>query len=213
MKTKVLIYPLLLLVGLLFAACHNENDLNPTPNLESPSELLALSDSTDTDPNARIGCRLILIPTVYWFNYIRNASGGCTYRYLNVCRRPGRWVSIPCFPKFPKLPPDFCLSCPPDIFKYFPAEIFEDFRRINPEIINLKANGVTFPLSGNVVGIQFYAENEIINRKGFTLKNSLLLSAEEQKVLGVSGKTIPAGQYPVVYNPKNKTLNAIVAVK
>lgn len=214
MKTKFSIYPLLLLIGLFSAACQHEDDLNPSPDLESPPDLSVLVDSSFAAPNSRYGCKVFVIPSFIRFNYIRNSYGGCTYRYLNICRRPERVVSVPCILKIPDLiPPNVCLSCPFEIAKYLPEEIFEDFRKINPEIISLKANGVTFPITKNVVGIQFYAENEIINRKGFFLRNSLPLSAEEQKILGVTGKIIPAGQYPVVHNPKNNTFNAIVPIK
>lgn len=73
---------------------------------------------------------------------------------------------------------------------------------------------VPIAVTSNIAVLQFYEElNGTLNSQTLTLPAHFSLPKEISISLGLSGYTIPAGKYPVVYDAKSKTLNAIVSIK
>jgi hypothetical protein len=116
---------------------------------------------------------------------------------------------------FERIKPGPCLSCPEEIMRLLPEDIIPDFRKeLGDNLpIDEKENVIFFPLTSGVIGLQSSAESEYLNKERFYLKEEVALSEEEQQGLGVAGKVIPAGVYPVIFNERTNTYNAIVAVR
>lgn len=203
MYLSVRIWLIVVLAGLLSTACQNE-EAKVTPV------------ETSSVKSADASCFIVLYYHTITPNY-RNLWVGtnyCQYAPGFICVKTYRVIRHICWLNFDYLK-DVCLSCPYDIYKRLPWEVFPDFRQgleVNPAV-RWSDQAAYFPISRGVIGIQFYAESSVINKQSFTLRSDLVLSAEMQKELGVVGQKIPAGTYPVSFNEKSKTYNAIVAVR
>jgi hypothetical protein len=108
-----------------------------------------------------------------------------------------------------------CITCPPEGPEQIADDNIPDFRTLVQVAAELNWNEhvISFPLTRNAIGLQFYAENQILTRQGLTLRNDIPLSAEEQENLEVTGKFISNGYYRVIYNAQNNTYTAIVKVR
>lgn len=211
MKTSVLFsartWAAMLFTVLLATACQEE-DTQVRP---------AATRSTAVDQDLLIRCfRPIYIATIR-FN-ARRVGSYCFYSPGRICIRLIRIWWIRCWLDpgyFERIKPDVCLSCPEEIVRLLPEAFIPDFRReLGDQLpFNEKENAVFFPLTSGVIGLQAYGETELLNKERFYLKEEVTLSEEEQKGLGVTGKVIPAGVYPVLYNERTNTFNAILAVR
>lgn len=73
---------------------------------------------------------------------------------------------------------------------------------------------VPLKVTPNIAVLQFYTESKgTLDRQSLTLPASFNLPKDISENLGLKGFTVPAGKYPVVYDDRSKTLNAIVYVK
>ena len=202
MKTMIRLSAALLTLGLFSISCEEKQSTTPITTLQTT--------------RARTNCNTWLLPATIEINRRRNASYNCVYQPGSFCYRPGLSISVPCiYFRIPELRiPVECLHCPPfEVARRIPVDYLDDYRKVNADIVRSGANAVTFPLTPDVIGLQFYAENDLINRRGFTLRNDIPLTVDEQRLLGAQGRTIPAGTYPVIHNARNNTFSAIVAVK
>jgi hypothetical protein len=196
----------LLFSALLATACQKE---------ESQVQPAASSAATEKQ-NLIIKCFRPIYVATFRFN-ARRIGSYCFYSPGRICIRFIRIWWVRCwfdFEIFEKIP-DLCLSCPEDIVKIIPEDIIPDFRiELGDKLpLDEKENVIFFPLTSGVIGLQSYGESEFLNKERFYLKEEITLSEEEQKGLGVDGKVIAAGEYPVIYNERNNTFNAIVAVR
>lgn len=93
-----------------------------------------------------------------------------------------------------------------------PREIY-DFRRDLKDVIDPKVDFGTFPINENLLGLQYYNDIPgLINKETFTVQTSIELDEKTVESIGLKGNVIPAGKYPVAYNEKSRTFNAIVSV-
>ena len=108
-----------------------------------------------------------------------------------------------------------CSNCPQEVFKQLAKNSIPDFRKsVSVDAgFDWTAHTSLFPLTRSVVGLQFYAESKNVNRQTFTLQYDIALSADEQNKLGIIGKAIAAGTYPVVYNSTDNTYNALAGIR
>lgn len=211
MKASVLfsarIWGAMLFTVLLATACQKEESLVPP----------AATRSATVKENLLFRCfRPIYIATIR-FN-ARRVGPYCFYAPGQVCIRFIRIWWFRCWLEpdyFERIKPDLCLSCPEDIVRVLPEDIIPDFRKELGDQLPLdeKEHAVFFPLTSGVIGLQSYGEQAFLNKERFYLKEDLALSEEEQQGLGVTGKVIPAGAYPVLYNERTNTYNAILAVR
>ncbi len=73
---------------------------------------------------------------------------------------------------------------------------------------------VPIAVTNKIVWLQFYAPiDKVLTAQGLTLNKTVNLDKNNALKQGLIGYTIPAGKYPVVYDIKTKTFNAIVSVK
>jgi hypothetical protein len=206
-KTTCRVIGVILLLGLAFSCQHE------MPESIKPDDAAATNthNNKKNAANARLSFQICL----------RNMNLGQGTPGTNPCR-PGHGICSPgvelfCFYKDYPLPwPDPCLSCPPwKIVKdgiidpeYF--DLPQDLERI--DILN---SMTVFPINDHIVALQFYAPIEgILDEKSITLKSSLPLTENTIKDFGLKGTVVPSGvNFPVIYNSKNKTYNAIVSVE
>ncbi|WP_109301901.1 hypothetical protein [Aquimarina sp. AU474] len=85
------------------------------------------------------------------------------------------------------------------------------------------AQAIPFVMNEEILALQFYQPNHLMS--GYNLgdptpqpnkvylKNTLVLSTAFAKNMGLKGKVIKAGKYPVIFNKKNNTYNVILKVK
>jgi hypothetical protein len=184
---------------------------------EEPQVQPAATNGTAVKQNLLGWCFRPIYIATFRFN-ARRVGNYCFYAPGRFCIRFIRiwWVRCWLEPDFfERIKPNPCLSCPEEIFKLLPHDIIPDFRRELGEKVQAedRENAIFFPITSGVVGIQTLAENENFNKERFTLKEDVELSEEEQKGLGVEGRVIAAGEYPVIYNERNNTYNAIVGVR
>jgi hypothetical protein len=195
----------LLFAALLATACEKEE-----------SQVQPGASSAATMEQNLIKCFQPVYAATIRYN-ARKVGINCFYSPGKICIRFIRIWRVRCWFDFDLLEkiPGLCLRCPEDIVKIIPEDIIPDFRRELGDNLPLdeKENAVFFPLTAGVVGLQSYEESEYLNKEHFYLKEEITLSEEEQKGLGVDGKVIPAGEYPVIYNERNNTFNAIIAVR
>ncbi len=94
-----------------------------------------------------------------------------------------------------------------------PIPRYKDFFKTDPEP-QPSLGFVPLKVTSNIAVLQFYNEVKgTLDRQTLTLPASFNLPTEVSKNLGLSGFTVPAGKYPVFFDDKSKTLNAIVSVK
>jgi hypothetical protein len=202
----------LLFTVLLSTACQQEEQLvKPAP-----------TNATSVDQNLLIRCFRPIYIATFRFN-ARRVGSYCYYAPGRICIRFIRIWWVRCWIEpgyFERIKPNPCLSCPEEIFKLLPHDIIPDFRKELGDNLKLedkeledKENVIFFPITSGVIGLQSTVESEVLNRERFTLKVEIKLSEEEQKGLGVEGSVIPAGEYPVIFNERNNTYNALVGVK
>lgn len=212
MKTSLLFsartWGALVFTLLLSTACQKEESL-VKPAVTAPAAVKS--------DNLLIRCLRPVYIATFRFN-ARRIGSNCYYSPGRICIRFIRILWLRCWLEpdfFERIKPDPCLSCPDEIVKLLPDDIIPDFRQQLDEKLPIdpKENVVLFPITTGVIGLQAYAESETLNKRGFTLKEEIVLSEEEQKGLGVAGKVIPAGEYPVVFNERNNTYNAIVGLR
>ncbi len=169
--------------------------------------------ATGTSVQSAKWCHVYVIPGVLKFNH-RSVGWNCYYNPFMICYRPAITIRIPCF-----YPIDWwkdCWVCGPwDIFKRWRDEIIiPDFReQLKWAGIDPREGGVMFPANQVTIGLQFYEKTDMMDGEILTLKEDTELDAETAKALGVNAKMISAGQYPVQFDEKNQTFNALVSVK
>lgn len=192
-----------LLAGVLSTACQDEK------TTVSPVQ------SSSSIQSADASCFIYIYFHTVTPNYKNSwATSGCQYWPGAFCMKTYRLIKYICWINWDWFK-DVCLSCPYDIYKRLPREVIPDFRQgleANPAI-RWSDQAAYFPITKGTIGIQFYAANQFLTSQSFTLKSELILSTEMQQQLGVVGQKIPAGTYPVAFNEKTKTFNAIVAVR
>lgn len=94
-----------------------------------------------------------------------------------------------------------------------PRDIY-DFRRDIGDIIDPREDFGMFRINENLLGMQYFdVQPGLIDKDVFNVSSSIELDAETAESLGLKGNIIPAGKYPVAYNEKNGTFNAIVSVE
>ena len=93
------------------------------------------------------------------------------------------------------------------------------------EVQQPSATAFPFVMNKEVLGLQFYQPNNLmsINAVGlgdpspqpsiYHLKNTIKLDPKLSQELGLQSNIIKPGEYPVVFNPKNKTYNVLLKVQ
>ncbi|MDY8137177.1 hypothetical protein [Aquimarina sp. 2201CG5-10] len=112
------------------------------------------------------------------------------------------------------------------IYEKIRPEEFRSFRDKLELDIDPKRGAVPFALNKQVMGLQYYSQNELMTVGAnptpyphptpiltYTLKESATFDAETSKALGLQGNVVKAGEYPVIFNRKNKTYNVILSVE
>lgn len=93
-----------------------------------------------------------------------------------------------------------------------PHDIY-DFREDLIDVLNPKEDFGMFRINENLLGLQYFNEVPgLIDKEIFHVHTSIELDVNTAESLGLKGNIIPAGSYPVAFNEKNGTLNAIVSV-
>ncbi|MEM9341199.1 MAG: hypothetical protein AAGA66_20885, partial [Bacteroidota bacterium] len=81
------------------------------------------------------------------------------------------------------------------------------------DIINPKEDFGTFPINEHLLGMQYFRDVPgLIDKEVFRVHTSIELDKETVASIGLKGNVIPAGTYPVIFNEKSETFNAIVSV-
>ncbi|RDC65561.1 hypothetical protein [Adhaeribacter pallidiroseus] len=108
-----------------------------------------------------------------------------------------------------------CTTCPAQVFQQLSKTTIPDFRTLAG--VNTTTNWpdhvIAFPLTRSAMGLQFYGRQPNLTRQSFTLKNTIPLSPTERTNLGVAGKNLVSGSYPVRYNAQNNTYTVVVGVR
>jgi hypothetical protein len=161
-----------------------------TSNMRIGSHTLCLFDIIQGLRLPPFGCRSIR-------NYI------CSMKVGRCFTAPDLFWRFPCNPKCPG---------PIDIFNQIDPVEFIIPNEFGP--IDRVKNFAIYPINARTVVFQFYAPIKgIIDQKTFELKSGLPLAEETVKEFALEGKVIaPGKKFPVVFNPQNKTYNAIVSV-
>ena len=93
------------------------------------------------------------------------------------------------------------------------------------EVQQPTATAFPFVMNKEILGLQFYQPNNLmsINSIGlgdptpepniYHLKNTIKLDQKLSQELGLQSNIIKPGEYPVVFNPKNKTYNVLLKVQ
>lgn len=184
-------------------SCQQETSDTTAANKVSDNELAPTA--TNAKYGSRVICLFEIVPgrrfILPWNCF---STGICAIR---------RRHCIPIIIDWPKFP---CRPCPDpwDIAKLIDPEIFiipEDFGQIG---IDRYKNIAIYPINESTVVLQHYAPIKgLIDEKSFELKSTLALDESVIKEFGLEGKVIaPGKKFPVVFNAKNKTYNAIVSV-
>lgn len=199
-----------LFITILFSACQEETLVTSEPTAEN-EELATL------DKQQELGRWKYCFPIIEQGRWIFNPSSGsffCNSNLIGICSI--RWICI-----VPPILVDPCgfVPCwekwidPWEIYRELDPRKFGSFRDkldfdIDPEI-----NVAPFKINEQTIGLQFYAPiKEVLDEEVLVLESDLDLGEEFAKQYGVRGSVVPAGKYPVVFNPENKTFNAIVTL-
>ena len=145
-------------------------------------------------------------------------------------------VSVTCFPDpFIEFEPPLIFFDPCALFpcgiefldpwiiyeKFDPAE-FGSFRDKLQLKIDPETEAIPFALNKGILGLQFYAPNEMMSLNYgdpspqpniFYIERKVTLDSEITKNIGLQGNLIKAGKYPVIFNKENETFNVILAVE
>lgn len=199
-----------LFLTVFFVACQEETLVTNEPVAEGAE--LSTSDK-DLD-NARWKYCFPVIEHGRWVANPFTGTWYCNSNLIGICSF--RWICI-----VPPILIDPCgfVPCwekwidPWEIYRELDPRDFYSFAdklemEIDPEI-----NVAPFRINEATLGIQFYAPiEETINEEVLILETDLDLGEEFAKQYNIRGGVVPAGKYPVVFNPENKTYNAIVTV-
>jgi hypothetical protein len=169
---------------------------------------------------------------------VQSSAGSCGFRvFVLEYARGNRIGGLPCragngiclinnIIRLPQLVPCPVLKIPscilvdcnnpwnfgPDVFvNPIPRfrDYFQGYQHREPNI-----HFVPFRVTSNIAVLQFYSEVlGTVNKQKLTLPASFNLPKEVSEDLGLIGYTVPAGSYPVVFDQRSNTLNAIVSVK
>jgi hypothetical protein len=73
---------------------------------------------------------------------------------------------------------------------------------------------ISYGVTERIVWLQFYSPiKNVLDEKVFNLNKSIVLDKQNTYLQGLKGNIIPAGNYPVVFDAKSKTYNAIAVVQ
>ena len=105
------------------------------------------------------------------------------------------------------------LENPWDIYELInPKDLISIVEKFDVKI-DPRKDFIPFPVTENVLGLQFYSEiDKVINEEVLVLESDLELDPKFARENGLKGNIVPAGKYPVIVNPENKTFNAFVSV-
>lgn len=202
------------LVLVLLPACQPEVD-PPVSSIHS--------DTAIASSNANTGCFQMVYFTIPQRNQINDPVnfGNCLPSTGNYCYKPVKSYTIGClFEKDIFRLPCPGPGCPEDLVQRIRRFDIPNFFKLylgdpdpEPNIPNILTNAFLFPVTQNVLGFQFYNKENNLTEQSFTLQKDLVLHQKMLRNMGIKGKIITAGTYPVLYNPKNGTYNALVAIR
>jgi hypothetical protein len=200
---------------LYFSSCHKEQvTVEERTQKKADVRLKVKSNNPGELSSAYCSFKVYLIESVPGHRPMGQFD--CTGRGLcyvnNIIALP---QAMPC-PMF-KIPDCSLVDCnnPWNFRNIFvqPLPRYKNYFNGNPDP-NPNVDFVPIAVTSHIAVLQFYAELKgTLNSQSFTLPASFKLPKEVSKNLGLTGYTIPAGNYPVVFDTKNNTLNAIVYVK
>ncbi len=205
-KLSFLVIGLALAGSLIFYGCEDGS-------LQEVNNPQAVADHPSRNFGGPCIIQEVCIPEVYpgtrlWFNSSVCLPGSpyqCSYF-------TGREICFPiivdCFWRWEEWWID-----PWDWREYLDPRDIYDFRQDLKDVIDPREDFGMFRINEHLVGMQYFNDVPgLIDKEIFNVHTSIELDPKTAESLGLKGNIIPAGKYPVAYNEKDGTFNAIVSV-
>lgn len=200
-----LIAGIIIMVSVLtIASCQKNNE--PTSAIKNTSTEQNLASEGNQDNNITPSNHVWCFP-LYYFKQglpILNCNWGYGFCFFKI------WKCIPIYVEWP----------PRKWWDIYDLEILREeiirygkIPSLTQDVISPKEQLSILPINDQVVMLQLYQQQEnMLNEKQLRLDDGFDIPEDLVKQYELKGDHVDAGKYPVIYDARNKTYNALVNV-